>query len=212
MLTLHIAGDRRSSSTRKPNHTPASFTILNFPVDDIERNGRPARARGVVFERYEGHPGRGRREGRLPRRRPTHRWFTDPAGNVLSVVESEAPHRPRRSDPRLTTHQSKPGGSGMQPRGPVRPHRVELVARPSGPVARLCASSGVVGEGVELLLAGRVVHEGPLGLPPAAVRRPLQLRAAGQPRARTVATGRGRAGPSHRGRMPVSAGRPRAWR
>ena len=90
MLTLHIAGDRPILVYPKPNHTPASFTILNFPVDDIEPAVDQLAARGVVFERYEG-----------TRRRPTRRassaaattiaWFTDPAGNVLSVVESEAP-------------------------------------------------------------------------------------------------------------------------
>src|SRR5436190_24375953 len=54
LLTLHIAGDRDVIAYPKPNHTPASFTILNFPVDDIEAAVDELTRRGVRFERYEG--------------------------------------------------------------------------------------------------------------------------------------------------------------
>ena len=91
MLTLHIAGDRPILVYPKPNHTPASFTILNFPVDDIEPAVDQLAARGVVFERYEGTPAATDEKGIFRGGGPLIAWFTDPAGNVLSVVESEAP-------------------------------------------------------------------------------------------------------------------------
>jgi catechol 2,3-dioxygenase-like lactoylglutathione lyase family enzyme len=91
MLTLHIAGDRPILVYPKPNHTPASFTILNFPVDDIEATVDQLAARGVVFERYEGTPAATDEKGIFRGGGPLIAWFTDPAGNVLSVVESEGP-------------------------------------------------------------------------------------------------------------------------
>ena len=91
MLTLHIAGDRPVLVYPKPNHTPASFTILNFPVDDIEPVVDQLAARGVVFERYEGTPAATDEKGIFRGGGPLIAWFTDPAGNVLSVVESEGP-------------------------------------------------------------------------------------------------------------------------
>jgi len=91
MLTLHIAGDRPTLVYPKPNHTPASFTILNFPVEDIEPAVDQLAARGVVFERYEGTPAATDVKGIFRGGGPLIAWFTDPAGNVLSVVESEGP-------------------------------------------------------------------------------------------------------------------------
>jgi predicted enzyme related to lactoylglutathione lyase len=91
MLTLHIAGDRPILVYSKPNHTPASFTILNFPVDDIELAVDQLAARGVVFEHYEGTPAATDEKGIFRGGGPLIAWFTDPAGNVLSVVEAEGP-------------------------------------------------------------------------------------------------------------------------
>ena len=91
LLTLHIAGDRPVLVYPKPNHTPASFTILNFPVDDIEAAVDQLAARGVDFERYEGTPIATDEKGIFHGGGPLIAWFTDPAGNVLSVVETEAP-------------------------------------------------------------------------------------------------------------------------
>jgi catechol 2,3-dioxygenase-like lactoylglutathione lyase family enzyme len=86
MLTLHLAGDRDILVYPKPNHTPATYTILNFPVDDIERAVDELVSRGVTFERYEGmgqdDKGINRAGG------PPIAWFTDPAGNILSVLQS----------------------------------------------------------------------------------------------------------------------------
>ncbi|MGH2947358.1 MAG: VOC family protein [Solirubrobacteraceae bacterium] len=85
LLTLHIAGDRPTLVYPKPDHTPADYTILNFPVDDIDEAVDALAARGVRFERYEGfdQDDRGifRTEG------PPIAWFKDPAGNVLAVLQ-----------------------------------------------------------------------------------------------------------------------------
>jgi catechol 2,3-dioxygenase-like lactoylglutathione lyase family enzyme len=88
MLILHIAGDRDVLVYPKADHTPATYTILNFPVDDIERAVDELTRRGVRFERYPGfhHDEKGiaRDEGG-----PPIAWFTDPAGNILAVLEVE---------------------------------------------------------------------------------------------------------------------------
>ena len=85
MLTLHIAGERDTLVYPKDDHTPASFTILNFPVDDIEKAVDELTARGVVFERY---PGTDTDEKGIFRGGGTLiAWFKDPAGNVLSVIQ-----------------------------------------------------------------------------------------------------------------------------
>jgi catechol 2,3-dioxygenase-like lactoylglutathione lyase family enzyme len=85
LLTLHIAGDRDILVYPKPNHTPADYTILNFPVDDIDKAVAELAGRGVRFERYDGleqdEKGIHRTGG------PFIAWFTDPAGNVLSVLQ-----------------------------------------------------------------------------------------------------------------------------
>lgn len=84
MPRLHIAGDRDTLVYPKEEHVPAEFTILNFPVDDIEEVVDALAERGGVFERYDGMDERGifRGEG------PLIAWFKDPAGNVLSVIEA----------------------------------------------------------------------------------------------------------------------------
>jgi catechol 2,3-dioxygenase-like lactoylglutathione lyase family enzyme len=85
LMTLHLAGGRDTLVYPKPGHTPASYTILNFPVDDIEATVDALAARGVRFERYEGldqdERGIGRGGG------PYIAWFTDPAGNILAVLQ-----------------------------------------------------------------------------------------------------------------------------
>jgi catechol 2,3-dioxygenase-like lactoylglutathione lyase family enzyme len=94
MLTLHLAGeggDRPTLVYPKPNHEPASFTILNFPVDDIEAAVDELTAGGVVFEKYEGTPMETDPKGIFRKGGPLIAWFTDPAGNVLSVIEAPGP-------------------------------------------------------------------------------------------------------------------------
>lgn len=88
LLELHIAGGTKILMYPKENHTPATFTILNFPVADIEQAVDELTRRGVRFESYnEGglvtdDKGISRSGG------PKIAWFTDPAGNILSVLEA----------------------------------------------------------------------------------------------------------------------------
>jgi catechol 2,3-dioxygenase-like lactoylglutathione lyase family enzyme len=91
ILTLHLAGDRPTLVYPKPDFVPATYTILNFPVDDIDRAVDDLTARGVRFERYDGfeqdEKGVHRSEG------PPIAWFRDPAGNILAVLEAPGPGR-----------------------------------------------------------------------------------------------------------------------
>jgi len=89
MLTLHIAGAQTILVYPKPDHTPASFTILNFPVDDVEASVDELTKRGVQFERYEGSEIGTDEKGIFRGQGPLIAWFKDPAGNVLSVIASE---------------------------------------------------------------------------------------------------------------------------
>jgi len=89
LLTLHIAGDRDILVYPKPDHTPASYTILNFPVDDIDGAVDELTQRGVRFERYDGFNQDDKGIARDDDGPPIA-WFTDPAGNVLAVLEEPA--------------------------------------------------------------------------------------------------------------------------
>jgi catechol 2,3-dioxygenase-like lactoylglutathione lyase family enzyme len=91
MLTLHLAGDRPVLVYPKPDHTPATYTILNFPVDDIESTVAELTSKGVTFERYEGTPTETDASGIFRKGGPLIAWFTDPSGNVLSVLEAPGP-------------------------------------------------------------------------------------------------------------------------
>ena len=84
LLTLEIAGDRAVLAYPKDDHEPASFTILNFPVDDVEAAVDELTERGVEFERYDGFDQD--EKGIMRGHGPDIAWFTDPAGNVLSVI------------------------------------------------------------------------------------------------------------------------------
>ena len=85
LLTLHLAGGRDTLVYPKPNHTPATYTILNFEVEDIDQAVDELAARGVQFERYDGlgqdDKGINRAGG------PYIAWFKDPAGNILAVLQ-----------------------------------------------------------------------------------------------------------------------------
>ena len=84
MLTLHLAGDRPTLIYPKDDHEPASFTILNFPVPNVEEAVDALAARGVAFVRYPGFPQD--EKGIMRGHGPDIAWFTDPSGNVLSVI------------------------------------------------------------------------------------------------------------------------------
>ena len=85
MLTLHIVGGGDILVYPKPDHTPATFTILNFPVEDIDAAVDELTRRGVLFQRYDG----AQQDERGIHRAfgPPIAWFTDPAGNTLSVLQ-----------------------------------------------------------------------------------------------------------------------------
>lgn len=88
-LNLHLGGGTTVLVYAKPHHEPATYTVLNFPVADIEAAVDALTERGVRFERYEGMPTDDR--GIFRGGGPLIAWFTDPAGNVLSVLEADPP-------------------------------------------------------------------------------------------------------------------------
>jgi len=85
LISLHLAGDRDTLVYEQPDATPASYTILNFPVPDVEAAVDELTAHGVELLRYEGfeqdEKGIARGEG------PLIAWFKDPSGNVLAVLD-----------------------------------------------------------------------------------------------------------------------------
>jgi catechol 2,3-dioxygenase-like lactoylglutathione lyase family enzyme len=85
LMTLHLAGDRPTLVYPKPDHEPATYTVLNFPVDDIDAAVEALMERGVAFEIYEQS---GQDENGVMRQYgPPIAWFRDPAGNILSVIQ-----------------------------------------------------------------------------------------------------------------------------
>lgn len=87
MLTLALGSGGRVLVYPKDDHTPATFTVLNFPVPDVEAAVEWLTGRGVRFERYEGTAIETDARGIFRGGGPLIAWFTDPAGNVLSVLE-----------------------------------------------------------------------------------------------------------------------------
>ncbi len=88
LLTLHLAGGNNVLIYPKPNHTPATFTVLNFPVDDVDRAVDELTKRGVGFEIYDLPDIKTDKKGIMRGNGPTIAWFKDPAGNILSVIET----------------------------------------------------------------------------------------------------------------------------
>jgi predicted enzyme related to lactoylglutathione lyase len=86
IIRLHLGGGTPTIAYPKPDHEPAGFTILNFPVDDVEATVDELTARGVAFERYEGTPVETDAKGVFRGGGPLIAWFKDPSGNVLSVI------------------------------------------------------------------------------------------------------------------------------
>jgi predicted enzyme related to lactoylglutathione lyase len=87
ILTLHLAGDRATMVYPKPDFMPATYTILNFQVDDIDAAVDELSGRGVRFERYEGFDQDAKGIARDPNG-PSIAWFKDPAGNILAVLQT----------------------------------------------------------------------------------------------------------------------------
>jgi len=89
LLTLRLAGGNNVLIYPKPNHTPATFTVLNFPVKDVDQAVDDLAKRGVHFEIYDLPDIKTDKKGIMRGNGPTIAWFKDPAGNILSVIEQE---------------------------------------------------------------------------------------------------------------------------
>ena len=89
LLALHLAGGRDTLIYNKPDFVPATYTILNFPVEDIDAAVAELTKRGVTFERYDGfdQDEHGIAHGLAAGQGPDIAWFKDPAGNILSVLK-----------------------------------------------------------------------------------------------------------------------------
>ena len=89
LLKLHLAGGTSALIYPKPNHSPATFTILNFPVDNVEKTVDELSKRGVQFEIYDQPHLKTDKKGISRGAGPVIAWFKDPAGNILSVLEQK---------------------------------------------------------------------------------------------------------------------------
>jgi predicted enzyme related to lactoylglutathione lyase len=87
LLTLHILGSNNVLIYPKPNHQPATFTVLNFPVNNIEEAVRDLKARGVLFEAYDSGYLKTDEDNICRGGGPLIAWFKDPAGNILSLIQ-----------------------------------------------------------------------------------------------------------------------------
>ncbi|MFH5823882.1 VOC family protein [Georgenia sp. AZ-5] len=91
-LTVHLPGGTDVFVYAKGEaHTPASFTVLNFPVPDVEQAVDELGARGVKFEHYAGTELETDAKGIYHGWGPPIAWFTDPSGNVIAVVPEQQP-------------------------------------------------------------------------------------------------------------------------
>lgn len=90
LLRIHLATGGEIMVYPKDNHTPASFTVLNFPVDNIDEAVDELSGRGVQFEKYDEGPIKTNAKGIARDENgpgPAIAWFTDPAGNILAVMQ-----------------------------------------------------------------------------------------------------------------------------
>jgi catechol 2,3-dioxygenase-like lactoylglutathione lyase family enzyme len=92
LLEIHIAGGAKVMVYPKPNHEPATFTVLNFPVDDLEKTVDELTSRGVKFEHYDMGDFKTNEKGILygNGHGPDIAWFADPAGNIIGIMENPA--------------------------------------------------------------------------------------------------------------------------
>lgn len=87
MLELQLAGGGNVLIYPKDNHAPATFTVLNFPVPDVDQAVEELTKQGVSFEKYDQPDLKTDEKGIMRGPGPTIAWFKDPAGNILSVIE-----------------------------------------------------------------------------------------------------------------------------
>ena len=90
-LSIQISSDYTVFLYPKPNHTPASFTVLNFQVDNVETAVDSLAAAGVTFLQYEGEIKTDKKGIARGTTGPLIAWFADPAGNILSIVQDRYP-------------------------------------------------------------------------------------------------------------------------
>jgi catechol 2,3-dioxygenase-like lactoylglutathione lyase family enzyme len=89
LLTLHLAGGNNVLIYPKPDHVPATFTVLNFPVQDVDQAVDELTRRGVRFEKYDLPDIKTDEKGIMRGNGPTIAWFKYPAGNILSIVKPD---------------------------------------------------------------------------------------------------------------------------
>ena len=90
VLELHFSNGNSVMLYPKPNHEAATFTVLNFPVDDVEKSVDELTSKGVVFEKYDTPDLKTNEKGiSTDERGPKIAWFKDPSGNILSVLEQK---------------------------------------------------------------------------------------------------------------------------
>ena len=89
-LVISLSGDNKAMMYPKPNHQPASFTVLNFPVPSVDKAVDELAKKGVRFEHYNEPNLKTDDRGIMRGNGPTIAWFKDPAGNILSVLEVAA--------------------------------------------------------------------------------------------------------------------------
>jgi catechol 2,3-dioxygenase-like lactoylglutathione lyase family enzyme len=89
ILRLQLGGGSPTIVYPKPDHVPATYTVLNFPVPDVEAAVDELTAKGVAFERYEGTPIETDEKGVFRGGGPLIAWFTDPAGNIFSIIAED---------------------------------------------------------------------------------------------------------------------------
>lgn len=90
LLEIKIAGGAKVMIYPKPNHVPATFTVLNFPVNDLEKTVDELTSRGVKFEQYDMGDFKTNEKGIIHGNGhgPDIAWFNDPAGNIIGVMQS----------------------------------------------------------------------------------------------------------------------------
>ena len=88
-LMLHLAGGANALMYPKPTHQPATFTVLNFPVENVDKAVDELTQRGVRFEVYDDPNLKTDQRGVFRGRGPVIAWFKDPAGNILSILEQQ---------------------------------------------------------------------------------------------------------------------------
>lgn len=87
IMTIHLSNGGSVIAYPKENHAPATFTILNFPVADVDKAVDELAGRGVKFEHYDMNDIKTDAKGIMRGNGPTIAWFKDPAGNILSVID-----------------------------------------------------------------------------------------------------------------------------